>query len=74
MTQHFNNEKYEVAQYDKHLRDYEKSSVKITTSLAFLNTGQNVIFSSALTMTMLMAAQGVVNGGLEIDGSISSYS
>ncbi len=61
-SQHFNNEAYEVAQYDKNLRDYEKSSVKITTSLAFLNSGQNVIFSSALTMTMLMAAQGVING------------
>ncbi|KAJ3888465.1 iron-sulfur clusters transporter ATM1 [Lentinula edodes] len=65
-VKHFNNEKYEVAQYDKHLRDYEKSSVKITTSLAFLNTGQNVIFSSALTMTMLMAAQGVVNGTMTV--------
>ncbi|KAJ4477494.1 P-loop containing nucleoside triphosphate hydrolase protein [Lentinula aciculospora] len=65
-VKHFNNEKYEVAQYDKHLRDYEKSSVKITTSLAFLNSGQNVIFSSALTMTMLMAAQGVVNGTMTV--------
>ncbi len=63
-SQHFNNEQYEVSQYDKHLKDYEKSSAKITTSLAFLNSGQNVIFSSALTMTMFMAAQGVINGKL----------
>ena len=61
---HFNNEKYEVAQYDKHLANYEKSSVKITTSLAYLNSGQNVIFSSALTATMFLAAQGVINGML----------
>ena len=60
--QHFNNEKYEIGQYDKHLSDYEKSSVKITTSLAYLNSGQNIIFSSALTMAMFLAAQGVVNG------------
>jgi ABC transporter ATM len=60
--QHFNNEAYEAAQYDKHLKDYEKSSIKITTSLAFLNSGQTVIFSSALTMAMFLAAQGVVNG------------
>ncbi|KAJ3988006.1 P-loop containing nucleoside triphosphate hydrolase protein [Lentinula detonsa] len=65
-VKHFNNERYEVAQYDKHLRDYEQSSVKITTSLAFLNSGQNVIFSTALTMTMLMAAQGVVNGSMTV--------
>ncbi|KAG5644185.1 Iron-sulfur clusters transporter atm1, mitochondrial [Asterophora parasitica] len=61
-VKHFNNEKYEVAQYDKHLAQYEKSSVKITTSLAYLNSGQNVIFSSALTAAMILAAQGVVNG------------
>ncbi|KAJ3993728.1 P-loop containing nucleoside triphosphate hydrolase protein, partial [Lentinula boryana] len=65
-VKHFNNERYEVAQYDKHLRDYEQSSVKITTSLAFLNSGQNVIFSSALTMTMLMAAQGVQLGSMTV--------
>ena len=60
--QHFNNEMFEVAQYDKHLRTYEKSSIKITTSLAFLNSGQNVIYSSALTAIMFMAAQGVLEG------------
>ena len=62
LVQNFNNEKYEVAQYDKHLASYEKSSLKIATSLAYLNSGQNVIFSSALTMMMFLAAQGVVSG------------
>ncbi|KAF8910533.1 iron-sulfur clusters transporter ATM1 [Gymnopilus junonius] len=65
-VKHFNNEGYEVAQYDKHLKDYEQSSVKITTSLAFLNSGQNIIFSSALTMAMFLAAQGVVNGSMTV--------
>jgi ABC transporter ATM len=60
--QHFNNEKFEIAQYDKHLKQYEKSSVKITTSLAYLNSGQNIIFSTALTATMFLAAQGVMKG------------
>lgn len=55
-----------MSQYDKHLADYEKSSVKITTSLAYLNSGQNIIFSSALTAAMFLAAQGVVNGVLLI--------
>ncbi len=62
MIQHFNNEKFQIEQYDQNLKAYEKSSVKIMTSLALLNSGQNVIFSSALTMMMFMAAQGVVNG------------
>lgn len=65
-VKHFNNEKYEIAQYDRHLKDYEKFSTRITTSLAFLNSGQNAIFSSALTMTMFMAAQGVINGTMTV--------
>lgn len=60
--QHFNNEKHEIAQYDKHLSAYEKASIKIATSLAYLNSGQNVIFSTALTAMMFLAAQGVING------------
>ncbi|EJD07002.1 iron-sulfur clusters transporter ATM1 [Fomitiporia mediterranea MF3/22] len=65
-VKNFNNEKFEIQQYDKHLAEYEKSSVKITTSLAFLNSGQNAIYSSALTLMMFMAAQGVVNGTMTI--------
>lgn len=42
---------------------YEKSSLKIATSLAFLNSGQNIIFSTALTGIMWMAAQNIVGGG-----------
>ncbi|EIN09945.1 hypothetical protein PUNSTDRAFT_52085 [Punctularia strigosozonata HHB-11173 SS5] len=65
-VKNFNNEKYEVARYDKHLAQYEASSIRIATSLAFLNSGQNIIFSSALTMMMFLAAQGVVSGSLTV--------
>lgn len=65
-VKHFNNEKYEISQYDKHLAEYKRSAVKIATSLSFLNSGQNVIFSSALTLAMLLAAQGVVNGTMTV--------
>ncbi|KAF8072208.1 P-loop containing nucleoside triphosphate hydrolase protein [Lyophyllum atratum] len=65
-VKHFNNEKYEVKQYDKYLAQYEKASVKITTSLAYLNSGQNIIFSSALTTAMLLSAQGVLNGTMSV--------
>ncbi|KAL5525591.1 ATM1 [Sanghuangporus baumii] len=65
-VKNFNNEKFEISQYDKHLAEYEKQSVKISTSLAFLNSGQNAIYSSALTLMMFMAAQGVINGTMTI--------
>ena len=65
-VKYFNNEKYEVNRYDYALKEYEKSSIKIATSLAFLNTGQNLIFSSALTAMMYLAANGVAAGTLTV--------
>jgi ATP-binding cassette, subfamily B (MDR/TAP), member 7 len=61
-VKYFNNEKFETEQYDKALEKYEKASLKIATSLSFLNSGQNIIFSSALTAMMFLAAQGAVSG------------
>ncbi|GAB7341178.1 hypothetical protein MBLNU457_7473t2 [Dothideomycetes sp. NU457] len=65
-VKHFNNEKYEVNRYDKALKDYQDSSIKVATSLALLNSGQNIIFSGALTAMMFMAAQGVAAGTLTV--------
>ncbi|KAJ4303665.1 Iron-sulfur clusters transporter atm1, mitochondrial [Kalmusia sp. IMI 367209] len=65
-VKYFNNEKYEVAKYDKALQGYERASIKVATSLAFLNSGQNLIFSSALTAMMYLAADGVATGHLTV--------
>lgn len=65
-VKYFNNEKYEVGRYDQALKDYEKSSIKVATSLALLNTGQNLIFSSALTAMMYFGADGVATGQLTV--------
>jgi ATP-binding cassette, subfamily B (MDR/TAP), member 7 len=65
-VKYFNNEKYEVARYDQALKAYERSSIKVATSLAFLNSGQNLIFSSALTAMMYLAADGVASGSLTV--------
>jgi len=64
--QYFNNEKYEAARYEDALKDYEKASIKVATSLSYLNTGQNLIFSSALTAMMYLAASGVASGQLTV--------
>ncbi|KAK9247220.1 P-loop containing nucleoside triphosphate hydrolase protein [Lipomyces tetrasporus] len=65
-VKYFNNESYQARIYDKALAQYEESSIKIATSLAYLNTGQSIIFSSALTGMMYMAAQGVAAGTLTV--------
>jgi len=65
-VKYFNNERFEVGRYDKALQQYEKSSIKVATSLAFLNSGQNIIFSSALTVMMYLGARGIVDGSLTV--------
>lgn len=63
---YFNNEPFQIAKYDAALASYEKASVQGQTSLAFLNSGQNLIFSTALTIMMYMACRGVVDGSLTV--------
>ena len=65
-VKYFNNEQFEAARYDKALKAYENESIKVTTSLAFLNSGQNIIFSSALAGMMYLAAKGVADGALTV--------
>lgn len=61
-VKYFNNEKYEAERYDKVLKNYEIASLKTTTSLAFLNFGQNAIFSVSLSTIMILAANGILAG------------
>ncbi|TNY23560.1 putative ABC transporter [Rhodotorula diobovata] len=65
-VKYFNNEAFEVAQYDRAMKDYTKASVKISTSLAALNIGQNVIFSTALTAMMYLASKGIMDGSMTV--------
>ncbi|KAK5131545.1 Iron-sulfur clusters transporter atm1, mitochondrial [Meristemomyces frigidus] len=65
-VKYFNNEKYEAKRYDSALKAYEDASIKVGTSLALLNSGQNLIFSGALTAMMYFAAQGVAEGSLTV--------
>lgn len=62
----FNNETLQTNKYDKALGKYRDASIKVATSLAFLNSGQNLIFTTALTTMMYMACQGVVSGSLTV--------
>ncbi|XP_033635648.1 ATP-binding cassette sub-family B member 7, mitochondrial-like isoform X1 [Asterias rubens] len=65
-VKYFNNEKYEVDNYDRVLAQYEVASLKTTTSLALLNWGQNAIFSASLAAIMVMASKGIMTGTLTV--------
>ncbi len=56
-VKYFNNEDYEAKEYGRHLVKYEEASLKTSHSLAFLNFGQNAIFSTALSAMMILAAR-----------------
>lgn len=65
-VKNFNNEKYLADKYEKSLLTYRDSQVKVAQSLAFLNSGQNFIFTSALTAIMYMGCTGVIGGNLSV--------
>lgn len=65
-VKYFNNELYQSAKYESALLKYQNASINVATSLAFLNAGQNLIFTSALTGMMYMGCQGVASGALSV--------
>ena len=65
-VKYFNKEKHEVNRFDESLKGVEQANLKIATSLAGLNFGQNAIFSAALSTAMLLAASKVTTGELTV--------
>jgi ATP-binding cassette, subfamily B, heavy metal transporter len=65
-VKYFNNEEYEARRYDDNLRSYEAAAVKNEASLGLLNIGQSLIIAAAVTILMVLAAQGVIGGDLTL--------
>jgi ATP-binding cassette subfamily B protein len=65
-VKYFNNEEFEAHRYDENLRKYEAAEVQNEASLGLLNIGQSAIIAVALTLLMILAAQGVVDHRLTL--------
>ncbi len=65
-VKYFGNEDHEAKRFDSALQAYEQAAVKSGSSLALLNIVQGVIIATGVTASMLLAAQGVVDGEMTI--------
>jgi ATP-binding cassette, subfamily B, heavy metal transporter len=65
-VKYFNNEKLEAKRYDDSLQQMENATVKSLKTLAVLNVGQSAIVGLGVTLMMMRASQGVVDGSLTI--------
>ena len=61
-VKYFGNEGWETSRFNDSMVRYEDAAVRTYTSLAVLNTGQALIYTVGLTLCMLLAGYGVVNG------------
>jgi ATP-binding cassette subfamily B protein len=65
-VKYFGNEEFEARRYDENLRKYEDAATRSESSLGLLNIGQSLIIAAAVSLLMLLAADGVVGGRLTI--------
>ena len=61
-VKYFGNEDFEARRYDDNLRKYEDAATRNESSLGILNIGQSLVIAVAVTLLMLLAAEGVAAG------------
>ena len=65
-VKYFGNEKYEANRYDKSLVEWEDMALKSQRSLGLLNAAQAGVIAVGVTLMVLRAAAGVVEGTLTL--------
>ena len=65
-VKYFGNEEHEADRFDVSMARYEKAAVKTWTSLALLNSGQAILFTTGMIICMVMAAMDVVAGAITV--------
>ena len=65
-VKYFGNEQHEADRFEVSMKKYEAAAVKTWTSLTVLNSGQALIFTIGMTISMILAAQSVSSGKLTV--------
>jgi ATP-binding cassette subfamily B protein len=65
-VKYFGNERLELKRFDDTLQEWEENAVKSQTSMSLLNFGQGGIIAIGVTLIMIFAADGVVQGQMSI--------
>jgi ATP-binding cassette, subfamily B, heavy metal transporter len=65
-VKYFGNEKYEARRYDSSLVEWEDMALKSQRSLGYLNAAQAGVIAIGVTLMLLRAAAGVVEGRLTL--------
>ncbi|MFN3750818.1 MAG: ABCB family ABC transporter ATP-binding protein/permease [Thiobacillus sp.] len=65
-VKYFGNERYEARRYDERLAEWEDMSMKSQRSLGYLNAAQAGVIAIGVTLMVLRAADGVVEGTLTL--------
>lgn len=65
-VKYFGNEKYEAARYDKSLAEWERVTLQSQRSLGLLNAAQAGTIAIGVTLMVIRAANGVVDGTLTL--------
>ncbi|MGF1642806.1 MAG: ABCB family ABC transporter ATP-binding protein/permease [Thiotrichales bacterium] len=65
-VKYFGNERYELRRYDDTLDRWEVAADKSQSTMSLLNFGQGAIIALGVTLIMMLAAQGVVDGTLTL--------
>ncbi len=65
-VKYFGNEQFEAKRYNHTLSQWEDCAIKSQTSMSALNFGQSSIIAIGVTIIMVLASQGVVNGSMSL--------
>ena len=65
-VKYFGNEDFETRRYDVSLQSWEKVAIKSQTSLGLLNAAQAAVIAGGVTLMLLRASAGVVEGKITI--------